>query len=193
MTAKIAVLQLVAFILLPACVWAQVGDQQSATSPHQQLEQVALIDVLDAVKRNDDRSFLIDSRAAPTIVIGQAGLNDIDYSTLLVILRNNGLAAVNVEGTVSVVPVNMVRQFPLPVLYEEDESLHDEEWVTWIVRTQNAAPGAIVPLIRPIMPQGGHFAASPESQSILLVDRYGNAKRIVALIGQLDAATPPDR
>ena len=177
--------------VLPTGTWAQ--DDPGEQLPRPQLEQVALADVLDAVSRNDDRSFLIDHRVAPTVVIGQTEMRDIDYSTLLVILRNNDMAAVDVHGVVNVIPVSIVRQFALPVLHGEDDSIHDEEWVTWIIQTQNAPPNSIVPIIRPIMPAAGHFAANVDSKSMLLVDRYGNAKRIVALIEQLDAATVRQR
>lgn len=184
------VVALIAIVcLVPAISAAQ--DESAQQLPRPQLDLVPIVDVLDAVRRNDDRSFLIDHRVSPAIVIGQANLREIDYGMLLLILRNNDLAAVSVDDIVNVIPASIVRQYPLPVIFEEDDSIHDEEWVTWIIQTRNAPPGAIVPIIRPIMPAAGHFAANPESQSMLLVDRYGNAKRIVALIEQLDAATPP--
>ena len=184
---------LLAIILLctQTLALSQEDNASTAQLARPQLEQVALVDVLDAVRTNDDRSFLIDHRVQPSVVIGQTDLRQIDYEKLLLILRNNDLAAVVAGDIVNVIPVSMVRQFPLPVLYEADDSIHDEEWVTWIIQTKNAAPQSIVPIIRPIMPAAGHFAANPDAQSMLLVDRYGNAKRIVALIEQLDDATPP--
>ena len=180
-----------AILLVPCNAWAQSDQQPGTQLPRPQIEKVSLVDVLEAARRNTDESYLIDHRVQPEVVIGQADMRRIDHSTLLSILRNNDMAAVTKGDVVNIVPVSMVRQFPLPVLYEEDDSIHDEEWVTWIIQTENASPGSIVPIIRPIMPAAGHFAANQESQSMLLVDRYGNAKRIVALIEQIDAATPP--
>ena len=188
-TQKLSALLIIAF-LVPASLWAQEKpDQQVA---QHRLHEVPLVEVLDAVRRNDDRSFLVDHRVSPSIVIGQADLRDLDYGTLLVILRNNDLAAVNVNDVVNVIPASIVRQYPLPVIAEADDSIHDEEWVTWVIHVENASPGSIVPIIRPIMPAAGHFAANPGSRSMLLVDRYGNAKRIVDIIRQLDDASPPD-
>ncbi len=188
---SLSALLLSAILLAPLSAWSQSNEDSGAQPPRPEIEKVLLVDVLEAARRNSDRSYLVDHRVQPTIVIGQANLRDIDYGTLLIILRNNDLAAVKVNDIVNVIPASIVRQYPLPVIYEQDDSIHDEEWVTWIIQTRNAPPGAIVPIIRPIMPAAGHFAANPGSQSMLLVDRYGNAKRIVALIEQFDAATPP--
>ena len=188
MTVRMIVLTLV---VLAAPMLAYSQDGSASNSPRPRFEPVPIVEVLDAVRRNDDRSFLIDHRVPPVIVIGQASLRDIDYNTLLIVLRNNDLAAVRVDDIVNVIPASIVRHYPLPVISAEDDSIHDEEWVTWIIQTENAPPESIVPIIRPIMPAAGHFAANPGSQSMLLVDRYGNAKRIVALIRQFDAATPP--
>ena len=191
MSIRTALLVLVALLCSSSLAFSQENDANTAQLPRPQLEQVALVDVLDAVRRNDERSFLIDHRVRPSIVIGRTDLRRIDYEKLLLILRNNDLAAVTAGDIVNIIPVSIVRQYPLPVIYESDDSILDEEWVTWVIQTENATPQSIVPIVRPIMPAAGHFAADPEAQSMLLVDRYGNAKRIVALIEHLDDATPP--
>jgi len=185
------VLLLIACSLTPIATWSQTEQEANTQLARPQIEKVMLVDVLEAARKNSGKSYLIDHRVQPTIVVGQANVSDIDYSMLLYLLRNNDLAAVTVDDIVNIIPVSIVRQFPLPVLHEEDDSIHDEEWVTWIIETKNAPPQSIVPIIRPIMPGAGHFAANAGSQSMLLVDRYGNAKRIVALIQQLDDASPP--
>lgn len=190
MSTRAALFVLTALLCSSGVAFGQGNDASTVQFPRPQLEQVPLVEVLEAVRRADDRSYLIDHRVQPSIVIGQTDLRRIDYPQLLLILRNNDLAAVAGDDVVNVIPVSIVRQFPLPVLYEADDSILDEEWVTWIIKTENATPQSIVPIIRPIMPAAGHFAANPEAQSMLLVDRYGNAKRIVALIEQLDEATP---
>ena len=183
----------VVLIVLPLSGRSQQAPESAASLPRPQLEQVSIVDVLEAARRNSDRTFLVDHRVQPMIVTGQVPVREVDYPMLLAILRNNDLAAVNADGIVYIVPSGIVRQFPLPVLYEANDSIHDEEWVTWILQMRNASPQSVVPIIRPMMPQAGHFAAEPGSQSVLIVDRYGNAKRIVALIRELDGATPPQK
>ena len=109
-----------------------------------------------------------DRSSRYTVYRHQAGDTRYHYGTLLLILRNNDLAAVSVDDVINIIPASIVRQYPLPVLYEADDSIHDEEWVTWVIHVENATPGSIVPIIRPIMPAAGHFAANPGSRSMLL-------------------------
>jgi general secretion pathway protein D len=103
-------------------------------------------------------------------------------------LRNNDLAAVTIDGAVNVIPVGIIRQYPLPAI-PNDDSLHDEEWVTGVLPLKNAPAPSIVPIMRPMMPQAAHLAAYPYSNSVIIVDRLGNARRILNLIRRLDQTT----
>ena len=170
----------------------QVQAQPEAVSqnqPRATLETMALADLLESVQEASDRSFIVDHRVNPDVVTGQLDIDTLDYSSLLHVLRNNGLAAVNSGNLVTIVPAGIVRQFALPVIEEEDPALHDEEWVTWMVFVDKAEAATLVPILRPMMPSEGHLAANPPSNGIVVVDRYGNAKRIVALIREMDSAT----
>ena len=153
------------------------------------LETMALTELLESVRETSERTFVIDHRVNPRVVTGRVNPASLDYSTLLHILRNNGLAAVRAGELTTIVPAGIVRQFPLPVIEEEDDAIHDEEWVTWMVFVDNVDAETLVPILRPMMPSEGHLAANPPSAGIVIVDRYGNAKRIVALIREFDGAT----
>ena len=144
-----------------------------------------LADLLEIAQKNTGRTYLVDFRAPPLVVTAQLDTDDLDYNRLLLILQNNNLAAVNIDGVVNVVPAAVVRQYALPVIAAQDDSINDEEWVTWTIQTRGDA-AQYVPILRPLMPSAGHLAAHPETNSILIVDRYGNAKRLVAVIRQLD-------
>jgi general secretion pathway protein D len=157
------------------------------------LPRVSLVEVLDAVSENDGRTFIIDHRAVPAIVVGQLESSSMNYPQLLAVLRDNGLAAVHADGgLISIVPVQVVRQRALPVLRKPDPDMADDEWVTWQVTVENGHAAHYVPIMRPLLPQAGHLAAEPASNTITIVDRYANARRIVGLIEAMDAATAPD-
>ena len=149
------------------------------------------MDVLDATARNSDLVFVVDEAATPAVVIGQQRLRDTGYPELLVILKNNALAAVRVEGLVNVVPVARIRQYPIPIVDVNDESISDDEWVTVILSLEHAPAVQLVPILRPLLPQAGHLAASPAANAIILADRFANTRRVAQIAAKLDV--PPRR
>lgn len=180
---------LLPLLILPALVFGQSDSDDQA---HRSLlPTTPLAELLDVVARKSDRTFAIDAIVHPDIVAGQISKSDITYTTLLVILRNNGLAAATMNGVTSVVPLRIIRQLPLPVLFEDDDSIDEEEWIMRVVEVKNAPAASLVPILRPIMPQAGHLAAHSLSNSLLIVDRYANAQHLIAIISKLDANTPP--
>ena len=62
----------------------------------------------------------------------------------------------------------------------------DDEWVTRTVRLQHIDAVQTVPLLRPLLPQQGHLAAVPASNTLILVDRYGNTRRVLELLRAMD-------
>lgn len=156
------------------------------------LPRVALVDVLDSVSENYGRTFVVDHRAMPAVVVGQLERSSMNYRQLLAVLRNNDLAAVHNDGDLtSIVPVQVVRQHARPVLREPDPEIAVDEWVTWQVTVENSQAGHYVPIMRPMLPQAGHLTAEPASNTITIVDRYANALRVVGMFEAMDAATPP--
>jgi general secretion pathway protein D len=76
--------------------------------------------------------------------------------------------------------------YSLPLLLKDDNSIADLEWVTQIIRLENVSAPELVPIVRPLMMQAGHIAAIKQSNSILIVERYGNAKRVAEILQVLD-------
>ena len=151
------------------------------------LPRVPLTDVLDSVGSASGKRFMLDAGARPDVVLAESQIGSIDYASLLIVLRNNGLAAVTIGEVVNIVPVATVRQYPLPVIDADDASIADEEWVTRIVSLQNAPATMLVPIMRPLLPREGHLASNPASNSLVIVDRYANVQRLVGMIRELDA------
>ena len=186
----IKAISLVLVLLLVAGVsGAEPDEEQTVVNGH---PTVALADVLEAAAKNSRREILVDARTPSRVVIGQAKLRDIDYSVLLSILRNNGMAAVVVGKVTNVVPLGEIRQQPLPVLYEDDDTVGAEEWVTRVVVVENANPAQMVPILRPLLPRQGHLAANPQSGTLLIADRYANVRRIVDIIRTMDTKARQD-
>lgn len=178
-------------VAIVACVLSMTAagaddTKNVATNP---VSTTPLIDVLDSVRRQTGGLFLIDRRVEANIVTGQLKIAEIDYSSLLLVLRNNGLAAIKSGGTTNIIPVAYVRQYALPVLFDEDNSIDEEEWVTRVLKVQHAQANQMVPILRPLLPQPGHLVAHAHSNTLTIVARYGNVRRIVTLIRSYDRET----
>ncbi len=160
------------------------GDAQRISMP-----TTPLADILDTVSKKTGKSFLVDHRVQPDVVVGRVRAKDITYPTLLIVLRNNELAAVSIGDVVNIVRVNTIRQFPLPVLFDADDTIADEEWVTRVIELENAPATQLIPILRPLLPKQGHLAAHPVSNMIIMVDRYANIRRVSSLIEKLDTVS----
>jgi general secretion pathway protein D len=156
---------------------------------------VELKSLLDEVAERSKKRFLIAQGVPVGVVTGSIEQRSITYPLLLTILWNNGLAAVPANGVISVIPVATIRQYPVPTISSDDPGIPDDEWVSELVRLQFSSAAQLVPILRPLLPQYGHLAAYPEQNALLVVDRYGNVKRIIALVRSLDkpAASAPTR
>ena len=170
----------------PQPIVVQQLPQQAAPNlpPAAVLPTVALDQVLERVARKSNKQFLTDYRAAQQVYLGGARLEDVDYPMLLSILRNNNLAAVEIEGRVNIVSVFEIRAYPLPFVNTDDPKIAADEWVSRIVTTTGEA-AMLVPILRPLLPQQAHLAAFPPNK-LLVVDRYANVKRITEMVRQLD-------
>ena len=167
-----------------------VADEHSDKTEAPSIPTTPLADILDSVSKKSGKKFLIDARVQPTVVVGQPRSKDVDYSSLLVILHNNDLAAATMGEYVNIVPGAAIRQYPLPVLYEDDEKIDGEEWVTRVIQLDKAEASMLVPIMRPLLPREGHLAANAASNTILIVDRYSNVQRVTEMIRRMDSLTP---
>ncbi len=176
-----------AIVLLSGIEPARAQQQENKPVPGNGLPGVPLLEVLDAVSDDSDMTFVVGVGVASDVVVGPLRTRDVTYANLLTILGNNGLAAVTIGDEVSIIPVGAVRQYPLPLLTEKDDSIAAQEWVTWIVPLANAQAAELVPILRPLMPRAGHLAANVSTNSMLIVDRYANARRVHEVLMRMDS------
>ncbi len=178
-------------VMLALPVQAATEDAEKKGQLEQRLPTVPLVAVLDAVKKNTKLEFAIDHGAPAAVVIGQLQLRSLDYEKLLLVLRNNALAAVKSSGVVNILPVSTIRQTGLPIIDTSNmdaanQNTHDEEWVMGVHSVEHAAATMFVPIMRPLLPQQAHMVAHADSNTILIVSRYATLKQIVSLVTTLD-------
>ena len=109
---------LCAFVLAGPAAAEKDADQHFSAYP-----PVPLADVLESVSKKTGRVFLVNSHAPAEVVVGQIAPRDITYESLLIVLDNNGLAAVTVGDLTNIVHAPKIRQYALPILHEDDDSI----------------------------------------------------------------------
>jgi type II secretory pathway component GspD/PulD (secretin) len=161
------------------------------------LPTVSLESLVDRVARSAKKTFLIDSRAAQQVYLGSIKSEDVNYPTLLAILRANGMAATTIEGRVNIVPLFEIRSLAVPLVQNDDSSIPADEWISRIVTTSKKEASSMVPILRPLLPPAAHLSAmcgtcEPGAQNctscrqLIIVDRYANVQRISAIVKMLD-------
>jgi type II secretory pathway component GspD/PulD (secretin) len=152
------------------------------------LPLVELAPILQRVERSSNKRFLVDRNVPQRIYLAGVDANDVTYPVLLSLLRANNLAAVEIEGRVNIVSVFEVRNYPIPMVQNDDASIAADEWVTRVLTTTNVEAEFLVPILRPMMPQWAHLAAMADNNKLIVVDRYANVRRITELVRSLDVA-----
>jgi len=161
------------------------------------LPTVSLESLVDRVARSAKKTFLIDSRAAQQVYLGNIKSEDVNYPTLLAILRANGMAATTIEGRVNIVPLFEIRSLAVPLVQNDDSGIPADEWISRIVTTSKKEASSMVPILRPLLPPAAHLSAmcgtcEPGAQNctscrqLIIVDRYANVQRISAIVKMLD-------
>ena len=152
---------------------------------------VALSELVAKVHRKTNRDFILDPSAAGARV-SLAGMDAerIDYPKLLAVLRYNGFVTVGEKDWVTILPDATARQIATPILTADDSKISEEMVITRVVQVRNACAGQMVPVLRPLMPQYAHMAAYPPTNTLILVDRADNVRRVVDVIERFDKAAP---
>jgi general secretion pathway protein D len=163
----------------PAELEAQRGrDEQS----------VDVQDLIARVSQSTGKRFVVDPRVRAR-VNAVPRIENPTYAELLTILQVHGFAAAEVEGLVTVVPDANARFLPTRLLQRDDDSVPDDEFVTRIITTPNAP--YLVAILRPLMPQSAHLAASmsgddePSNDKLIIMDTYSNVRRITEIVNTL--------
>lgn len=184
-----AIIPIALFLLAGFQSVADAADTSEPKSPPRHAS-VQLVELLDAVTRRSGKEFLVYQRVPAEVVTAPARVRDVTYPQLLSILRNNDLAAVTVGDIVNIVPVSAARMYALPTIERDDDSMPDDEWVARVIRVDNAYLPKLVPIVRPLVPQAGHLAADPVSNTMIVVAPYGVSRHVASLVATLDRRTP---
>jgi general secretion pathway protein D len=193
-----------AFALLAACllVAGPAGAQNAAAQKNgaAQNKNITLNfkdadvrQIIEAVADATGKNFIVDSRVkGPVTLISRTPLDpDTVYEVFLSMLQVNGFIAVPSGSVIKILPDTNARQIPgkdLPGAL----SGSSDEIVTQVIEVKNVGAAQLVPILRPLVPQYGHLAAHPASNTLIISDREANVYRMLRIIARIDQASDED-
>jgi general secretion pathway protein D len=148
--------------------------------------------LIQTVSEITGKSFIVDPRVDGKVTVISSRPMDQDglYETFQSVLRVHGFAAVPAGG-------EMVKILPDALAVQDGgtaarASSGQDELITRLIPVKHVPAQQLVELLRPLMPQQGHFQAHSGSNSLLITDRAGNVERLSALIARIDTAADTD-
>jgi general secretion pathway protein D len=180
-----ALAALAALLILSDVARSQASEPASAEDQR----GVPIEELIAIVAKKTGKQFMVDPRVrARVTIIGQEP-GKLDYADLLAVLRMHGFTAFEDSSYVNVIPDANARQVPVPIVSGR-ESPPDSAIVTKVIPVKSISAAQLVPVLRPMIPQYGHLVAYPCRNTLILVDTFGNVKRIEKIVASMDVGEP---
>jgi general secretion pathway protein D len=165
---------------------AQQQQEQTITPAFRDAD---ITQIIEAVSTITGRTFIVDPRvrAQVTILSSTPMSPDAFYQAFLSILQVHGFVAVTSGNVTKIIPDANQRQVPANDLPDSVSATSDEV-VTQVIEIRNVNAAQLVPSLRPLIPQQGHLAYIPGTNTLVISDRAANVNRMMRIIERLDQA-----
>jgi general secretion pathway protein D len=166
---------------------ASLASAQQAQHITPNFKDADITQIAEAVSAATGKNFIIDPRvrAQVTMLSSTAMSPDAFYQAFLSILQVYGFIAVPAGNVVKILPDANARQIPAIDLPDKVSATSDEI-VTQVLDVRNVSAPALVPILRPMIPQYGHLVAYPASNILIITDRASNVNRMMRIIRRID-------
>jgi general secretion pathway protein D len=176
-----------------ALTWSSGFAQQQQQTITPAFRDADITQIIEAVSTITGRTFIVDPRvrAQVTILSSTPMTPDAFYQAFLSILQVHGFMAVQSGNITKILPDANARQVPSNDLPSNISSTSDEI-VTQVIEIENVNAAQLVPSLRPLIPQQGHLAYIPGTNTLVISDRAANVARMMRIIERLDRAGDDD-
>jgi general secretion pathway protein D len=149
--------------------------------------------IIEAVSQLTGKNFIVDPRvkAQVTMLSASPMSPEAFYQAFLALLEVHGFVAVPDGRVVKIVPDANARQMPSNDLPDHVNGASDE-LVTQVIGLRNVSAAALVPVLRPLIPQYGHLAAYPPANILIISDHANNVSRMMRIIERIDQSSGDD-
>ena len=168
---------------------AQAQSSEPAARPEHVENGTPITQLIATVQKKTGKRFVVDPQVHGDVELVEKDLASISYSDFLTILQVYGYSAFETGGYIEVLPIANARTIGVPII-SGDEKRPDAQIVTKILGAKNIPVAQLVPILRPMIPRYGHFAALPCVNKLIVVDTFANVRRIEAVIQSMDVGEP---
>lgn len=121
-----------------------------------------------------------------TVMAGDPMTQGEAYQIFLSTLQVHGFSVVETSTSIKIIPDALAKQSAIPLF--NDSGASAEEMVVQIIKIENVAATQLINILRPLVPQVGHLAAYPSTNSLIIADRASNIHKIMRIINEIDQA-----
>ena len=142
---------------------------------------------ISAVSELSGRNFVVDPRVQGKVTVISSAPTDPDdlYQVFLSILKIHGFTAVVKDGVTSILPESLGKQEATPTMTPANLR-KGQDIVTGIIPVHYVSAAELVPVLRPLLPQESHMAATAGTNVLVVADTASNVERMVQLVAKLD-------
>lgn len=171
-----------AFLLILTFLLTSFVNAQQVTL---NLKEVDISNLIQMVSEVTKKNFVVDERVKGKVtVVSSTPMNEKElYQTFLSILSVHGFTAIPSGKVIKILPETLGKSDSSRIDKTESGS---DEIVTQVVEVKHVNTGQLIPVLRPLVPQEGHLAASPDNNLIIISDRAANVVRMVEIIKRID-------
>lgn len=137
------------------------------------------------------QTFIIDPKVQGghnvTVISSMPLTKDQVYDVFLEVLTANNYAAITKGRVINIVPSVIAKSTG-----QQDRSSHKAIMTTRVIELHSVPSIEVVPIIRPLVAEYGHIAASMSGSAVIVSDLADNVDRIAKIIQELDNASNND-
>jgi len=188
---RLFALCLLGALLLASHANAQDVGQDMTITPN--FKEADIREIVEAVSQVTRENYIIDPRvnAQNVTMLSSTPMSPAAfYEAFLSILEVHQLAAVRSGDVIKIIPNAAARQYGGAIGARGAAGYDDI--VTQVIQLQNVGATALVPILRPLVPQWGHLVAHQGSNILILSDRAGNVSRMMSIIRRIDQSSDDD-
>jgi general secretion pathway protein D len=146
-----------------------------------------LVKTINEVGARLKKDFQIDPRTRGCLA-GPIDVSKTSYRDLQALLALHGfMDTMETDGVIQIIPDAGARSMPLRLIDDRTRDVSEFEMVMKIVDTGPLNASQLVPILRPLLPQYAHLVAHTQTNSMVIVARYGNVRTLETLLRSLRA------